>query len=222
MTAQVWCTGPCYLYVGVGHLTGSVSPSGSTGFRDMFNPPTDYSPRLLGTCKNTPEIHWKTSTRPIHSDDAGEGADDEMHLAEEAMIFAELTWWDESTYSQIASKPRFDGTRGSQNEFDVGSLTLRQGYRYNLWLLFSYQAGFLFGAANSKVVFGVPGTRGAMPRGYRFVAASLSQDSLPQMGSKYRVVSLQWHAISGRPNKERPDMPRLLYDHDMNGLPPPA
>ncbi len=65
----------------------------------------------------------------------------------------------------------------------------------------------------------------SMPPGYRFLNTYLTGDVLPQMGTRYRILRLTWHAIRG-PESEKYGQtagavrPRLLYDHNMRELPP--
>jgi hypothetical protein len=251
--ANVWSTGPVLIWVGIGDLPpiippdspgalmaalnqpgaaglGVIDPAAPVNSSALTSPRPGYRPRLLGTCVKCPQPHFTPYHRPVESDAAGEAADDIMFKGEEALIFADLNFFNEDVYAALQSRPNFRSVRGAQTRSDTGALLVRSGLTYPVWLQFTWGNNSFVdpldqGTMALKHATFPPFAIDSLPPGYRFLNCYLRSDLQPQTGTRYRVLSLTWHAVRGpEPEKygQTPGAvrPRLLYDHNMRELPP--
>lgn len=182
---------------------------------------------FLGTAEEYPTVDIIPHYRPINTDAAGgrHGApEDEAWVGEEAIIQATLTYWNESVFAACAARPLGGAGRGFAYQKQMGTLMLREGAAYTVWVYFPYW---------SKQFQPLPNLAGPqkMPAGYRFPRCYLiAPERLSVLGSRPRKISLLWRAkmdykevfaasdlvgISFKDNLST----RTLYDHDMRGLP---
>lgn len=261
--AQLYSTGHCLIYVGIGSPAPpapSMSPTAEGAVAAtaiaVAAPARGILPIFLGTCEEAPIIELKPYYRPLATGDSGDTADDVMFMGEEAMIFADINWYLESVYATISARPRYGSVRGSTSPRDIGTLMLRSGNTYPLWVVFTGSVRPAMGGASALVgaigggalgfvganllgTLGLPGSptslpsgqvSSPMPAGYRFPNAYLVLDEMPRLGTRARRVSLGWHAlkaparIGSTPgsSSNAPMATRILYDHNMTGLPRPA
>lgn len=190
--AGFYVTGPCDIFVG--------SLAGPAVF--------------VGHAERTPSVQIKPSFSPVYCDLFGQRVPaDFLYDGEEAMISADVTRFNESTYAFMAQRP--DATiagarRGSNIPGDIGTLMVAEGYAYSLFLRFPYAA---------KPAFST-GSGGAMPAGYRFLAAFLEgPDDLGPLGTTNRRIRLNWRAArvpSVVTGSSFGAVALTLYDHDMS------
>lgn len=166
----------------------------------------------------------------------GPGEDD-LYLGEEALIEATLTRWSEAVYATISSKPRFGPGRGSIARRDVGTMMVREGRAYPVWVQMPYGvrdrgfAGASSVTAAAAAVFGGLGNIGQaaaaisnlndiQPAGYRFFHCWLVAPEAISPGTKPKKISIVWKAKMGpETGEDTDDAGRFLYDHDMKDLP---
>lgn len=197
--AQLWCTGPAHLYVGLGG-----SKTGKT-------------PLYLGTAETKPDIDIKGEVEGVMNDVAGSKLPmDELWEGEEAMISFVLTRWNMPVVLSLMSQPDpFGGAGGVNAQDDVGTLFLTENYSFPFWVRFPYAA--------SK------GAMAGMVFGYRFWACKILSPKKIEPGTRAMKHHFIVHAkrtytnatspagtgmLSGGPNAVF-----RLYDHNMTGLP---
>jgi hypothetical protein len=192
--AQLWCTGPAHIYVGV---------------------TTSRAPLYLGTAETKPDIDIRGEFEGVMNDLSGSKIPmDELWEGEEGMISFVLTRWNMNVALLMMAQPNFTGTPGLNSQDDMGTLMLTEGLSYPVWIRFPYAtskvamagmvAGYRFWScillAPKKIE---PGTR-AMKKHFalkakRAFTSDAAPNNLPLKGGSSAV----WR----------------LYDHDMSGLP---
>lgn len=194
--AQLWTTGAAHFWLGVGDSLGQASTK----------------PAYLGTCEGSPNIEVLPQYKDVQEDIAGEVPTDVCYMGRRATITADFTRWNERTYEKAASVNPFstnllvDGNRpqlGYDFDTDIGTLILREGYSYQLFIAFPFQRKDKFRD---------------MPPGYRFPCAFLDRESLYSLGSRPRKIRLVWHALR-QPNPytrtEKPQQTTSLSSKKM-------
>lgn len=190
--AQVYVTGPCSVWVGIG--------DGSTG---------SATPTFLGHAEKSPSIQIRPQFSPVFNDLAGQRVPiDYLYDGEEAMVSVDLTRYNEATYRSIASRPTMTATRGTNIPGDIGTLMALEGKTFPLWLNFPYAAKTVMSA-------------GAMPAGYHFYAAFLEgPDGLDSLSTSNRRLRLNFHCIR-KMTLESTELGTgafYLYDHDVTAV----
>jgi len=241
--AHEYCTGPVAIYVGVGdtvtrrevELTPDnpayVSGGGSWVFQQSRA--VGKNPVFLGTCRKWPIILIKPEWKPIFTDHAGLVPDDLMFMGEHAYVIAEVNRYVETAYRSISARPYYWANRGRAYETSVGTMMLREGQSYPVWLVFPYAVKPIYRAtAGGLAAVGfIPATgplgilagalanapAAAMPAGYRFLECVLEgPDRLDPLGTMARSIHLAFHAL---PQHIKPASGgRRLYDHDMSAV----
>lgn len=238
---QPWVTGPVFIFVGVGVETTPQGPVGGYSNASVIQPTSVHAgrrPVLLGTAEAGPRVVKRPFFRQLKTDVSGDVADDVCFTGEDALIFADVNWWDESVYRRISSRPFYFRNRGVVDSLSVGTLMQREFCTYRLYLYFPYAQKPIFSQAPGAVpnilsnpdlrAAGLSGTRrmpdltvpvanGAMPTGYRFFSTYLiGPDTLDPLGTRARKISLAWHAI---PQATATDGPSpKLYDESITEL----
>lgn len=186
--AQPYVTGPCSIFVGVG---------------------AGGSPVFLGHAERSPSIQIRPSFSPVFNDIAGQRVPyDYIYDGEEGMVSADVTRWNESVYTTIASRPLHSGADGLNAPGEIGSLMGLEGLAYPLWLLFPY-------ASKPAMV------AGGMPAGYRFAKAFLEgPDGLDGLGTTNRRLRLNFKCMRDFQGEGAALFPGTLYlyDHDMSAV----
>ncbi len=203
--ANVYCTGPVHLYVGL-----NISRSGSTGstlMADLIagaNAASTSQIYYLGTCETAPKIQIDPKWKAIHADIGGDEVPfDWIFMGEDAKVAGVLTRWNESVYSALAARPRTSGTRGAATATDMGTLMLTDAVAVPLWLHFPYY---------SKAY----GSTYNMPNGYRFFATWMMGPDEIETGTKVnkRLIRLQCNRVY-----KASDGTWQLYDGSMVNIP---
>jgi hypothetical protein len=190
--AQQYVTGPCSIFVDTGSISGTTPP--------LF----------LGHSERGPRIQIRPQFSMTYVDLGGQKVPfDAVYDGEDAIVSADLTRWNEDVYTALAIKSGVSGNanRGLDEPGDIGTLMVYEGAATQLWLKFPY-------SAKASMI--------TMPDGYRFVAAILQTDDLPELGTKARKISLVWHCMrrfDPEVTNETGQGSFTLFDHDMTGLP---
>lgn len=191
--AQLWCTGPAHAFVNMAaYSQGGPYPLG-----------TFY----LGTCENAPEIQLGPEYEPVRNDLSGKKKPFDMqYQGEDALISLDLNRYNENVYQLIANRP-FRGVPGADGPFDIGTLIGTEGAAIALWLTFPY--ALKPAMANSA--------NGPLVPGYRFpYTAPISPERLTvgTQAKKVHLLMYAWQAWIPAVQSF------LLYDFNMDGLPP--
>lgn len=195
--AQPYGTGAAELWAGVG-------PS--------------HGPLFLGWCERNPIMQVRPQYSPVYCDIAGAVPLDEMYGGQDGLVTADLTVYNETIYAVIADKA-VAGTglgtlRGRELPGELGTLMVTEGAAYPLWIRFPYAAKPLMGGPAA------PG--GPMPAGYRWAAAFLMNDDIPEFGqTRAKKLHLVWHCLRVFDPSAASVLGAgsfLLFDHNMAGL----
>lgn len=175
------------------------------------------SAQYFGTTETTPNVSVEPRFREVTNDIGGEVEVDDCYQGKRGLVRGDFTRWDQGVLDRLRQLDPTDATAtdGLDVSGDIGSLMVTEKKAYPIWILFPYQ---------SKPAFST------MRKGYRFAAAYLTQDSLPQLGTKPHKISLVWKCLRVYKSPQNADsdignpgnIPGgafLLYDEDMNGLP---
>lgn len=192
--AQPYCTGPVDLWVGIG---GGVGVDGGQG-----------SPVFLGHGERGPRISLKHAWEPVFNDLSGSQIPfDYMYEGTEALIFVDLTRWNEEVFQEITNifNNVNRSTPGTETGFDLagsrGTLVNTEGYGVKLWLHFPYS---------------VKPAMDTLVSGYRFASTILEgPDDRDPLGTSPNKIRCAWHAIS---LFDAQSGAFLLYDYDMTSL----
>lgn len=115
--AQVWCTGPAYIYV---------APTGS--------------PQFLGTAERAPVIDLVPAFLPVLNDLGGRLKPfDKSYQGEDGIVVARVNRWNEPVYQSIESATN-NGTPGTDASGDIGTLMFQEDKAYEVWVVFPYAA----------------------------------------------------------------------------------
>ena len=192
--AQDYCTGPVDIWVGIGN---GLAIDGGAG-----------SPVFLGHGERGPRISLKHAWEPVFNDLSGSQIPyDYMYEGTEALIFVDLTRWNELVFQEITNL--FNSfnrqTPGSDAGTDLagsrGALVLTEGYYLPLWLHFPYA---------------IKPAMNTLPAGYRFRATIMEgPDDRDPLGTSPNKIRLAWHAIS---LFDPVTGAFTLYDFDMTAL----
>lgn len=164
--AQLWCTGPALLYVGL----GSVS-----------NP----TPVFVGTDNDTPTIDIIPRFREVRNDIGGEDPLDDSYQGRSAAVRYKINRMDEVAIAALEQTNPFSATqRGADDPGDVGSLMVTEGKAFPVWVVFPY-------AANSPIPAIAKAAMLGMPAGYHFVAGHLTRDTHSRLGTKEKDFDLE-------------------------------
>ena len=158
--AQLYCTGPAHSFVQYGSAR----------------------PLYLGTCKISPQIEIKKSTKAVYNDLGGEVPFDVAYMGKEAMTVVDLTRWNEKTYETIASSPQQIFGGGTDGPLDIGSLYLTEGLGFTFYVVFPF--------ATQKKAYST------LPAGYRFPGSYLvGPEKHQQMGTHPKELLLMFHHL---------------------------
>lgn len=190
--AQPYVTGPCHIYVGI-----SSNPP-----RNPFNP--SGSPVYLGTCRAAPRIQWDPAFEPVINDISGPRKPfDMIYLGKDAMISGDLTVWNWPVWEQIKSLPNTALPSGAQEQGDIGSLMVLEGYSYPIWIHYPF---------HSKAAMRDAG----MVAGHRFAAGWLMGPIAEDPGNKSNSAHVQFYAINAY---DKATGKFLCSDNNMTGIP---
>lgn len=197
--AKLYTTGPAHLFVGVGNVSSK-------------------EPVYLGTAETAPDIDIQREYEGVPNDLGGSRLPmDRIYEGEEGMVGGVLTRWNEEVIAALMSVPDFEnGTRGLNNQFDLGTLMGSEGFAFPVWVVFPYA---------SKPAFA------GMPAGYRFWSCiNMSEGIRP--GTRAKRHQVLFKAQRSFTTSSTPSVPYSvqngvgitaatwrLYDHDMSGLP---
>jgi hypothetical protein len=166
---QVFCSGPVAVYTGIS------------------------TPTLLGYGEKAPRISQKRHFKPVFNDLGGSMVPfDVTYQSQEAFVTVRLTWWN---YAALLDELTPINEEGVDQDGDIGTLMILEGFCTQLWLNFPNSGG---GGA-------MPG----MPAAIHFPAAVLeSGDDQPGTDAEY--YDLSWHCL----RKYSSDGKTFtLYDH---------
>ena len=152
------------------------------------------SPVYLGTGQRGPRVKIRRAYSRVFNDLTGpELAFDKIWAGEEALIFVDLTRWNETAYDLAAGRPFSGGVFGAEPPGSRGTLMMTEGAAFPLILRFP---SFDFHPAiRNNLGFA----------GYRFLAASLEGDDDFETGSGANIRHIAFHC-------------QEIYDPKSNGL----
>jgi hypothetical protein len=194
---QLYASGPVDMWCGVG---------------------AGRSPLFLGHGEKAPRIQVYRHYKQIFSDPGGEVPFEKGYSGEWGIVSVVLDRYNESTLRIIQDVATVNtGTppsRGFSLPGEVGSLMLTEGLTYTLFLRFPFAA---------KPAYSNPAS-GAMPAGYRFVAAHLgSPDDLFDLGPpnarKVGLIFECMRAFDPTVTNAYGGGSLLLYDENVSSLP---
>lgn len=146
--AQMWSTGPVYIFAGVG---------------------SSKAPLFLGTGEQAPRIDEEHEYEGAMNDVSGSrDAHDESFQGSRAMIRVDLNRWNETVLAAVRAVPDAGGTGGTMAFGSIGALMLTESLYYPLWLRFPYVTkaayaaglgGYRFAACILRSKNQAPGTR---------------------------------------------------------------
>ncbi len=222
-------TGPVGIYVGLpgtsnvaaqaltiaaGGFTfpgGAAGPAGATGLAASAAQGIAAAlanlnnPLLLGTGMRGPRIKVRRAYSRVWNDLTGpELAFDKIWAGEEALIFFDLTRWNENIYQLMATRPRAGATPGAEPPGTRGTLLMTEGKAFPLYLRFpAFDFHPRFKAAGGQA-------------GYRFLCASIEEDDYETgSGANMRHLALHcWEVYDPKSNG------LALYDGNMTGIGP--
>ncbi len=125
--SSLWCTGPAYLYAGVGAA---------------------YAPVFVGTSDTPPGFDLVRGFEPVFTDVGGTRLPtDYLYQGQEAYIDLVLTKYVESAYQAMASVPqKVAGAGGINVDGDIGTLMVTEGGAFPVWVVFPYANKQVFSA----------------------------------------------------------------------------
>lgn len=173
---------------------------------------SSLTPVFLGYSERGPQMSVRPSYSNLFVDVGGPDVPfDVMYTGEEGLVTVDLTYWTEAVYAAIAAKAVVRGAgaaalRGVDVPGQVGTFMVGEGCAYQLWLNFPY---------STKAAMAT------MPAGYRWAAAMLVNDDLPDLGNKPRKLHLIWRCLRV-PNFAVTNAfgtgSLTLFDHNMSAL----
>ena len=200
--ALPYVTGPVAVYVAAGQ--------------------SEPRPVFLGHGTKAPVVTLRQRYKDIHTDFSGSGEPFDAALdSTSALVKVELVRYNENVLAAIQSygNTTNTGVRGIMQPGEIGSLVGIDRIAYPLWLVFPYALKAVFNA----VVGGLPRPN-AIPPGLRFPLAFLDMgDELEQGSSQPRKIRLTWRCLRKLDTTQSNAFGRgalLLYDTNVNGLPP--
>jgi hypothetical protein len=223
--AQLWTTGPAFLYVGINGLT-------------------NRGPVFVGTDEDGPTIEIGPRYQEVKNDIGGDEAMDDSYQGRSATIDYNLNRWEEVAIAALEqTNPFSNSLRGTDDPGDVGSLMITEGKAFSLWVVFPYAVTSPIAAIAKAAMLG-------MPAGYHFYATILTTDNHTRLGTKPRRLRFgfkarrlykQWNQYSqgglvgtaastftqnlfsfpGGLNAAAAPGSFVLYDHSMTGIPLP-
>lgn len=198
--AQLYSTGPAYLYVSLTDLNTSYTMA------DLLSYPAKGDTYFLGTCQTPPNIQLLPAYYPLKADIGGPMMPfDHLFCGEVGVVNGVLNKWNESIYKKLAARPTMSGgssTRGTYTAKDTGRPVMLSGpgRACCLWVQFPYQA---------KTVYA------DQPAAYRFPGSILFGPDGVNPGSPSRRALTFW---CGRVYKAT-DGTWLVYDHTTTNIP---
>lgn len=227
--AQLWTTGPAFLYVGVG---------------------ANYAPYELGTDEASPTMDIAPAFEPIANDIGGSDPLDDTYMGKSARIDYAFNRWNENVLAAIEKTNPFSlAARGRDDPGDVGSIMQLEGKAFPVWVVFSFALTSPFAAMRKAAMAG-------LPAGYRFPSCTLVRDNHNRLGTRNKRTAFTFQArrlyanlagdtsnvltaqtgnagvsgasgggnnyvsplIAALPNLNLVPGGFLLYDHDMTGV----
>lgn len=190
--AQLYATGPVSVLVGC-------SPSGP--------------PLFLGHGESAPDIDTEVRYVPFHSDSAGEVPAEKFWAGESGRVSVDLVRFNWRVLDIIRARGRGRNfpaiTPGFADAGQVGTPMLTNGCSYPLYLMFPFAA---------KAVYNVA-ANGALPPGYRFLAAMLDPDRSVVGSATAAKIHLEWDCIAVYDYTRKTAFgrgSRLLYDSNVS------
>lgn len=151
-------------------------------------------PVLLGTGQRGPRIKIRRAFSRVYNDITGSEIQFDLIAAgSEALIFVDLTRWNETIYQILAGQPNLGGPAGAVAAGGIGTLMMTEGK--------SFPVALRFPNSDFHPVFRANG----MPAGYRFLSCVLDGDDDYETGSAANIRHLSIHATQ-------------VYDPRSNGL----
>ncbi len=188
--AQLYSTGPCALFVGLG---------------------TGYAPVFLGHGNRAPDISVQPRYKGVQCDLGGEVDFDTLMVGESGRVSVTLVRYNEAIAAACEAKATAGitaaggpaGVRGFSGFGEIGTLMLTEGASYPLWILFPF--------AGKIPVYAT------MPAGYRFISTFLQSDDVQTGTTQPKMMRFTWTCLR---SFSVPSANFLLFDHNMAGLPP--
>jgi len=192
--ASLWSTGPVNIFIG---YAGS-------------------APVFLGHGEKAPRISIKPRYVPVVCDLGGEEPMEDLKSGESGTVDVELIRWNYGVLNGIKARTRSavfpNAVPGTEAPGELGTLMQTEGASYMLYLQFS-RAG--------NPIFGAGGAGGAMPAGYRFLAAFLDPEGGTAGAAAAHKTALTWQCRRAfTPASSSLGTGAFkLYDYVMDGLP---
>lgn len=193
MPTQVFNTGTCFVYAGIG---------------------TQGSPVFIGTGERAPRQMIQRFWSPVFNDLAGDqDSFDDLYEGQRGRVAVRLTRPNYPALLAMQSTPFALGapvTPGTDFLGDVGTAMMTEGALYPLWILYDYGASGRFPKA-AQILNG-------LPPGRRWFGARLESPDDETRGTQSNVTDLVWTCkrvydpVTGRFG---------LYDTNTAGLPAP-
>lgn len=192
--ADTYTTGPVNIYLGIG---------GGVPITDYFAGPGN--PVHLGTCEQAPKRIRNPEWSPLMNDEAGQMPYDFSYQGEICVIAGALTKFNPLVLKAAQSRPRhFSPTPGTISRGDIGSLMIREGLAFNVWLDFPYYRKPAYAGGVGGVV------------GERFLAGFMQGPDELEPGTKINREIFRIVCIAPQ-NPANGDF--VLWDNNMTGIP---
>lgn len=160
---------------------------------------------FLGTSQRGPRIKVRRAYSRVFNDITGaEIAFDKIWAGAEALVFMDLTRWDETIYRFLGSRPRAGATEGAEPPGTRGTLMMTEGACLPIYLRFP--------AFDFHPVFRAQGGLA----GYRLLAGSLEGDDDYETGTGANMRHVAIHCQEIYDPKSNG---LALFDHNMTGVP---